>query len=160
VQNYAQQSQAAYGPLLNRLQGLSNTPLPENQASQINRLYDQYQRQLYGQYAAAQPGTDLATSTGPTGYRTAYENLLQRQAEETQNAQLNFQGNERQNILAQAGVTQEQLGTLQQLAQLDIDTIMARTQLSRDQAQQIKDLFGNIGSAIGQVGVMNAFRGP
>ena len=143
-------------PLRGRLEGLSNAPLPPNIETPIRRQFEKQRKQLYSQFAAFRPGADLATDTE---FRQAIFDLNQREAESVASAQQQFQGGERQNIMAQLGVSQQELSLFQQLAQLDIDTIMMQTGLEAQEASQFKEMFGNLGAAVAGAGVMSQFMG-
>ena len=156
VQSFRSEVTNQLGPLREKLGGLSNTPLPSNIESPIRRQFERSRKNLYGQFAAFKPGVSLA---GDSDFRQAMADLDQQEAESVANAQFSFQGNERENILASLGVSTQELSQLQQLAQLDIDTIMARTGLQAQDANQLKEMFGNLGSTVAGAGVMNAFMG-
>lgn len=155
IQQFRTDVQGKFGPLQERLKGLSSTALPDALASPIKRNYANQKKSMYSQYAAFRPGVDYATDSE---YNRDLDDLNQRESESMAKAQLNWQGNERQNILGEAGIGDQELSYLQDLAQLDIDTIMARTGLAAEDANQIKQIFGTLGATVAGAGLMNAFR--
>ena len=157
VQRFGQESLSQLSGLTSRFQNLPNQALPEALASPIRRNFELQRRQFTSQFKAFRPGADLATDTE---YARGMNEISQREAEATAQSQLSFQGEQRQNLLGELGVDQQQAQVLQQLAQLDIDTIMARTGLAAADAAQFKEVFGNLGGAIAGAGIMNSFRTP
>ena len=153
IQQFRSDVTSKLGPLQSRLQGLSNAALPENMESPIRRQFDKARKNLYSQFASFRPGADLATDSE---FRQAMDDLQQKESEAITQAQFGFQGNERQNIMAELGVTEDELQALGSLAQLDVDTIMARTQMSAQEAEQFRQIFGNLGSTISGVGATNS----
>lgn len=152
-----------FGNLATQAGNLGNVPLPEHLSSPIQRQFDIERRNLYSQFAAFRPGADLATDSE---YRQAANDLTQRQQESMAAAQLQYQGSQRQNLesqraalTSQLGVTEDELNALSSLATLDINTIALRTGLSIEQANQFKQLFGNLGAGVAQAGILGAFMG-
>lgn len=149
VQRFGQESQSRLGSLAGRFQNLPNTQLPDTLLSPIRRQYELQRHQFTSQFKAFRPGADLATDTE---YARGINDLNQREAEAVSGAQLNFQGEQRQNLLGELGVTEDQLGSLGMLAQADIDTIRLRTGLSAEEASQFKQIFGELGLAVAGAG--------
>lgn len=104
-----------------------------NRTSQINE--DQATKQLRDVYKNARPGTDYTTDSA---YQRDLANLQRTQTLNRADAQAS----------ALLGFNQQELSRASELAQLSIAEIMARTGMEAEEAQSIKEMFGNVGGAM------------
>jgi len=101
-----------------------------NRTSQINE--DQQLKQLQDVYRNARPGTDYTTDSA---YQRDLANLNRSQTMNRADAQAQ----------ALMGFNQQELSRASELAQLSIAEIMYKTGMDAQEAQSIKEMFGNVG---------------
>lgn len=104
-----------------------------NRTSQINE--DQATKQLRDVYKNARPGTDYTTDSA---YQRDLANLQRTQTLNRSDAQAQ----------ALMGFSQQELSRAQDLAQKSIEEIMFNTGMDAQEAQSIKEMFGNVGGAM------------
>ena len=104
-----------------------------NRTSQINE--DQQTKALRDTYKNVRPGTDYTTDSA---YQRDLANLQRTQTLNRADAQAQ----------ALLGFNQQELSRASELAQLSIAEIMARTGMEAEEAQSIKQMFGNVGGAM------------
>ena len=107
------------------------------------QLRDQKVRELQQLYHNARPGTDYLTDTN---YQRDLA-LLDQGIQENMTNEL---------TKAEATFSQQEQERLSQIAQMDIYSIMAQTGLKAQEAQQFKEMFGNVGNMF----LTNATRNP
>ena len=109
---------------------------PEAEAS-INRTVDinqdQQMKNLRDTYKNVRPGTDYTTDSA---YQMDLANLQRKQTLDRSDAIAN----------ASLGFSQQEMQKASELAQLSIGEIMLRTGMEAEEASQIKQMFGNVGS--------------
>ena len=123
-----------------------NSVSPEYQKmiqDNVGQLREQKVRELQALYHNARPGTDYLTDTN-------YQRDL---ALLDQGIQENLTNDLTQ---AEATFSAQEQDRLSQLAQMDIYQIMAQTGLQAQEAQQFKEMFGNVGNMF----LTNATRKP
>ena len=131
------------------LRGFSGANMPKGVEDAINRSVDleheQQNRQLRDVYKNARPGTDYLTDSA---YQRDLANLQSKQVLNRADAQANS--------LLQ--FNQQELGHLQEVAQLDVYSIMAKLGMDAQEAEQFKQSFSNVGSMFMQSGLgLNQF---
>ena len=123
-----------------------NSVSPEYQTmiqNNVKQLREQKVRELQALYHNARPGTDYLTDTN-------YQRDL---ALLDQGIQENLTNDLTQ---AEATFSAQEQDRLSQLAQMDIYQIMAQTGMQAQEAQQFKEMFGNVGNMF----LTNATRKP
>lgn len=125
-------------PAVQNLQNFSTNPpqLPQSMQDEINKSMaiqeDEENRNLRNVYKNARPGTDYTTDSA---YQRDASNLQRNQTSNRVNAM----------ITPTMQYLQPQQQNLSELAQLSISEIMAQTGMKSSEAQQIKDMFSNVG---------------
>lgn len=113
-----------------------NSTSPEYQKmiqDNVGQLRDQQIRELQATYHNARPGTDYTTDSN---YQRDLA-LLNQNSQDSLTDEL---------AKAEGTFSSQEQDRLSQLAQMDIYSIMAQTGMKSQEAQQFKEMFGNIGN--------------
>jgi len=141
-------------------QGFESTPDAYYQAatSRLNESYDKAEKDFASQYKGLRPGANVENDSA---YREGINKLRQDRARETSNiaADLDYRREneyltrQAQNIQTALGVDEQTMQDYMALAQLDTERIALNTGVSYGEAQQFKDIFGQLGGAFMQRGL-------
>jgi hypothetical protein len=141
-------------------QGFESTPDAYYQAatSRLNEAYDKAEKDFATQYKSLRPGANVENDSA---YREGINKIRQDRARETSNiaADLDYRREneyltrQAQNIQTALGVDEQTMQDYMALAQLDTERLAMNTGVSYGEAQQFKDIFGQLGSAFMQRGL-------
>lgn len=121
--------------------------------SGMRRQFEERRRQTASQFKLFRPNADLATDSA---FRQAMGEIDQLEAESIARAQQQelsrFENRQTSDISTALGIDESQLSQLVQLANLDIAQLMQEYNMNRQEAQEFKDIFSNLGSGIASGG--------
>jgi hypothetical protein len=136
------------------------TPQAVQDAEQRSAMlqYEKDRQAAINNWKAVRPGIDIANDSDFQKYMTDFDAryTADRMANETSRNWQYYQQQQQQRLAAMQtalNLNAEQMTYLQSLAQLEIDQIMAQTDLTAGEAAQVKELFGTIGEAVMESGL-------
>lgn len=141
-------------------QGFESTPDAYYKAatSRLNEAYDKAEQDFARQYKGLRPGANVENDSA---YREGINKIRQDRARETSNiaADLDYRREneyltrQAQSIRQALGVDEQTMQDYMALAQLETGILATNTGVSIAEAQQFKDIFGQLGSAFMQRGL-------
>jgi hypothetical protein len=156
IQRFGERVESEYGGLKEQVGELPTIEPPEHLLSPIKRQFMQKRAIMMSQLKLARPTASLEDSD----VRQVMDEIDQQERESVTNLQFRYMGELRQNIQLQYGISDDLMTQLGELAKLDIQTIMLRTGLQAEEANQFRQTFGALGAGIAQAGVLGRFLGP